>query len=50
MQEHLTSLRCFTLRVDIDGATMVEIDKLNYICKINGIDYLAQVRAALGLD
>jgi|AMZC01.1.fsa_nt_AMZC01003267.1_12 hypothetical protein len=38
------------IKVDVDGSTMVEIDKLNYICKIDGIDYLAQVRVALGLD
>jgi len=37
------------LKVDVDGANLVEIDKFNYICKIAGIDYLAQVRAALGL-
>lgn len=32
----------------IDGKKVREIDPLNYICIINGIDYLADVRKALG--
>lgn len=32
----------------IDGEKMVEIDILNFIYFINGIDYLAEVRKALG--
>lgn len=32
----------------IDGEKVTEIDPLNYICRINGTDYLADVRAALG--
>lgn len=32
----------------IDGKCMTEIDPYNYICKINGVDYLAAVRKALG--
>lgn len=32
----------------IDGVKVVEIDQLNYICMINGTDYLADVRTALG--
>ncbi|WP_083947320.1 phage major tail tube protein [Thermovenabulum gondwanense] len=28
----------------------MEIDKFNYVCKINGVDYLKQVRQALGLN
>ena len=31
-----------------DGKEYIEIDKLNYICKIDGVDYLAEVRQALG--
>jgi len=38
------------LKVDVDGANLVEIDKFNYICKIAGMDYLAQVKAALGIE
>jgi len=38
------------IKVDIDGVTELEIDKFNYIYKVNGINELARVRAALGLD
>lgn len=34
--------------VYIDGKKVQEIDPLNYICFVNGKDYLAGVRAALG--
>jgi len=37
------------LKITIDGKRKVEIDKLNYIHFIDGIDYLAKVRKALGL-
>ena len=32
----------------IDGKKVREIDPLNFICNINGTDYLAEVRSALG--
>ncbi|MCM1059668.1 MAG: phage major tail tube protein [Eubacterium sp.] len=32
----------------IDGEKVVEIDILNFKCEINGVDYLADVRKALG--
>ncbi len=32
----------------IDGKKVREIDPLNFICEINGVDYLAPVRKALG--
>lgn len=32
----------------IDGVKKLELDPLNYICFINGTDYLASVRNALG--
>ncbi|MDR1158358.1 MAG: phage major tail tube protein [Oscillospiraceae bacterium] len=32
----------------LDGIKKREIDPLNFICYINGVDYLAPVRAALG--
>jgi len=38
------------LKVEIDGETMLEIDKYNYISSIGGVDYLAEVREALGLN
>ena len=36
------------LKVSIDGVTKVEIDKLNYVYNVNGTDYLAKIRKALG--
>lgn len=38
------------IKITIDGSTVLEIDKYNYICIIDGTDYLADVRTALGLD
>ena len=32
----------------INGKKMIEIDVINFICFINGVDYLADVRKALG--
>lgn len=32
----------------IDGKKVQEIDPMNFICYINGVDYLADVRKALG--
>ena len=37
------------LKVEYDGKEVLEIDKLNMICKINGVDYLADLRAAIGM-
>ena len=37
------------IKVTIDGKPMVEIDKYNYVCVINGVDYLKGSREALGL-
>ncbi|MGL4901812.1 MAG: phage major tail tube protein, partial [Cetobacterium sp.] len=39
---------CEYLKVDIGGKTTVEIDKLNMVFMVDGKDYLAEVRAALG--
>lgn len=36
------------LKVSVDGVTKVEIDKLNYIYNVNGTDFLAKIRKALG--
>lgn len=44
-----TEIEAIYLKIDIDGKNIVEIDKLNYKCVIDGIDYLADVRKALGL-
>jgi hypothetical protein len=37
------------IKIDIDGTTYVEIDKLNYKHVVGGIDYLASTRTALGI-
>lgn len=34
-------------KVEIDGVVVFELDKLNYICVINDVDVMAQVRALL---
>lgn len=36
------------LKLTIDDVEIIEIDKFNYIAKINGVDYMAPVRTALG--
>lgn len=38
------------LKMWIDGDLKMEIDKFNYICNIDGKDYLEEVRNALGLN
>lgn len=38
------------IKVSIDGQEKVEIDKINFICRIDGIDYLAKVRQDIGLS
>jgi uncharacterized protein len=37
------------IKIDINGETVLELDKLNYKFVVNGKDYLADVRKALGL-
>lgn len=37
------------MKLKLDGVTKVEIDQLNYIFVIDGTDFLAKVRTALGL-
>ena len=44
-----TTLEVTYIKVTIDGVRKVEIDKLNYIHFVDGVDYLADVRKALGL-
>jgi hypothetical protein len=44
-----SELEVIYLKIDIDGRNVVEIDKLNYKCVIDGVDYLVDVRRALGL-
>lgn len=37
------------IKITEDGETVLEIDKFNYICVIDGVDYMADIRDALGL-
>jgi len=37
------------IKMSIGGEEVLEIDKLNMICRINGVDYLADVRTHLGM-
>ena len=37
------------LKILIDNKEVVEIDKANYICRINGVDHLEEVRNQLGM-
>ena len=32
----------------IDDAKVMELDPYNYICEVNGVDYLSDTRKALG--
>lgn len=38
------------IKVVQDGETILEVDKLNYICLIDGEDYMQKVRIALGME
>lgn len=40
---------CVYLKVTVGGTTRVEIDKFARVFRINGTDYMAEIRAALGL-
>lgn len=37
----------YYILIEIDGQPMVELDKLNYVYKIGGVDQLAKVRAQI---
>ncbi len=36
------------MKIELDGKEYIELDKYNYIYKVNGVDQLADVRTALG--
>lgn len=38
------------IKIYVDGDEIIEIDKYNFICRIDGTDYLESVRSDLGLD
>lgn len=37
------------LKIEVDGEEIIEIDKFNYIYRVDGTDLLAQVRETLGV-
>lgn len=43
-----TELELVYAKVSVNGNQMLEIDKINFICEIDGTDYLADVRSQLG--
>ena len=47
--ESKTALEVIYLKISIDGAVVVEIDKINYKFLVDGTDYLAQVRSMLNI-
>lgn len=38
------------IKVTVAGEDLLEIDKYNFICSISGVDYMADIREALGLN
>lgn len=47
--EHKITTTCSYYKLTVDGETIVEIDLLNFIEIINGVDMLAEQRRALGI-
>jgi P2 family phage contractile tail tube protein len=43
-----TELECTYIKAWLDGKEAVELDKFNYIYRVNGVDYLESVRRDLG--
>ena len=48
LRVNVERLDVFCLKLEIDGAEKIELDKFNYIYRVEGVDYLAGVRSALG--
>lgn len=44
-----TTLECDYIKVEIDGETKLELDKYNFVCNVNGTNYLEDVKDALGM-
>jgi P2 family phage contractile tail tube protein len=45
-----TEFEVLYMKVEINDKERIELDKLNYIYKVDGVDYLADVRSALGKE
>ncbi|MCG8637482.1 MAG: phage major tail tube protein [Desulfobacterales bacterium] len=48
-QDSGSEFECNYIKIWLDGQEKLEIDKYNFICVIDGVDVLADVRKALGL-
>lgn len=48
-QDSSSEFECNYIKIWLDGAEKLEIDKYNFICVIDGEDFLAETRTALGL-
>lgn len=48
--ESESELECIYLKIWIDGNIVLELDKFNFICSVNGEDMLKSVRQSLGMD
>lgn len=44
-----TEIEVLYIKVERDGKVLVELDKINYIYIVDGVDYMADIRAALGM-
>lgn len=49
-QDNDSEFECVYLKLWIDGKERLEVDKLNYIYVVDGVDYLRDVREHLGLE
>ena len=50
LQDTETELEVTYLKLTVDGEEQIELDKYNFIYKVQGEDQLAKVRSALGLE
>ena len=50
MTDTKTEFEVLYLKLEINDKERIEVDKLNYIFKVDGVDYLAGVRSALGKE
>lgn len=44
-----TEIEVMYIKVQRDGKTLIEVDKANYIYIVDGVDYMADLRQALGI-
>ena len=47
--ESETKIECDYLKIKVDGNTTCEIDKYGYVYSVNSVDFMSDVRHALGL-